>query len=191
MKSVKRRIKFLDRKEVERLLAKTKPKGYRGSRDRALMETLFSTGMRIHEALALDRDEVTLLCEDDGTSEFPIIGKGGKQRVIFFSPRSKEALKKWITERAKVKEDAEERLFPMTIRAAQIMVARRAINAGIAKRVTPHMFRHTFATDLLTRGVDLRHVQEFLGHSSIMTTQVYTHVTSKQLKDTHSKMYGK
>jgi len=191
MKTVKRRIKFLDRREIECLLMEVEPKGYRGSRDRALMETLFSTGMRIHEALALDRDEVTLLCEDDGTSEFPIIGKGGWQRVIFFSPRAKEALRKWIEERAKVTEDAEERLFPMTIRSAQIMVARRAVDAGIDKHVTPHMFRHSLATDLLARGVDIRFVQEFLGHRSITSTQVYAHVTSKQLKDTHERIYGK
>ena len=189
IKTKKRNIKFLDAKEVRRLLEKTSPTGYRGARDRALMEVLISTGMRIHEALALDRDEMILLCEDGGTSEFPIIGKGGRQRTIYFSPRSKVALRKWLTVRAK-KDDSEERLFPMTIRAAQFMIARRAVDAGIDKRVTPHMFRHSFATDLLGRGVDLREVQEFLGHSSIMTTQIYLHVSSKKLKDTHSKLYS-
>jgi len=182
----KRQIKFLEKKEVEKLIAKIKQKGARNLRDRALLTVLFSTGLRISEALALEWTAF----EEQGraTMELPIIGKGGWQRVIFFSP---EALKS-IREYLKTRDDLldEQRLFPITSRAAQIMIKRRAGRAGMGdKHITPHTLRHSLATDLLRRGVDVRVVQEFLGHRSIASTQIYTHVTNTQLKNIHTKLY--
>ena len=152
------------------------------------MEVLFSTGMRIHEALALQVDEMRILLEEKGTSEFPIIGKGGWQRVIFFSPRAKQAIKVHLPFREEFKED-EDRLFPITPRCAQLMVKRRAKQVGLEKRITPHVFRHSLATDLLRKGVDIRFVSEFLGHRSINNTMIYTHVVNEQLRSIHKKIY--
>lgn len=186
MKKQRRQIKFLERKEVEKLINSIEVKTWRDARDRALMEVLFSTGMRIHEALALSRDEMMILLEEKGTSEFPIIGKGGWQRVIFFSPKAKQAIKAYVHH---TDADVGEVLFDMTIRNAQIMVARRAKEAGIEKKVTPHVFRHSLATDLLRKGVDIRFVSEFLGHRSINNTMIYTHVVNEQLRSIHKKIY--
>lgn len=182
-KTTKRQIKFLEEAEVHHLIASIVPRGYRGLRDRALMEVLFSTGLRIHEALALLRKDFT--DTKGGTKELTIIGKGGWQRVVFFSRPALAAVKAWLDYR----KDDEPEVFPMTSRAAQIMIKRRARAARFDKRVTPHIFRHSLATDLLNKGVDIRVVQEFLGHRSISSTQVYTHVTNKQLKDIHTKLY--
>src|SRR3990167_9938009 len=142
MKSQKRSIKFLERKEVERLIDGIKiPKKFpmRSLRDRALIEVLFSTGMRIHEALALTVDEMMIVILEEVTSEFPIIGKGGWQRVVYFSPRAKEAVRRYLDRI----DDDEEILFAMTSRNAQLMGKRRALEAGIKTKVTPHVFRHS------------------------------------------------
>ena len=186
MKTKQRQIKFLERKEIEAIIAGIKPEGERNLRDRALLEVLFSTGMRISEALSLQVDEMIPVLDENGTSEFPIIGKGGWQRVIYFSPKAKVALRAWVAE-----EQAGELLFPITPRASQIMVQKRANEAGIMKKVTPHMLRHSLATDLLKRGVDIRFVSEFLGHRSLNNTMIYTHVVNDQLKTIHKKLYGK
>lgn len=183
MKQTKRQIKFLERKEVEKLINAIPRDGYRNLRDRALLEVLFSTGMRIHEALELP--EAPFVSEKNRTMEMSIVGKGDWQRVIFFSPKALEAIKNYLI----VKNDEELELFPITSRCAQLMIKRRAKLAGIEKRVSPHILRHSLATDLLMRGVDVRVVQEFLGHRSISSTQVYTHVTNAQLKDIHKKLY--
>ena len=151
------------------------------------MEVLFSTGMRIHEALALQVDEMRILLEEKGTSEFPIIGKGGWQRVVYFSPRAKEAIRVYLNERM---ESTDERLFYITIRCAQLMVKRRAKEQGLEKRITPHIFRHSLATDLLRKGVDIRFVSEFLGHRSLTNTMIYTHVVSNDLRRIHKKLYN-
>lgn len=171
---------------MEKIIDAVDASDLRGARDKALIEVLFSTGMRIHEALALTRDEMILLANEPATSEFPIIGKGGWQRVIFFSPRAKKAIRVYLS---MLEEEAEDLLFPITIRCAQIMVAKRAKEAGVEKKVTPHIFRHSLATDLLRKGVDIRFVSEFLGHRSINNTMIYTHVVNEQLRSIHKKIY--
>ena len=189
----RRQIKFLERKEVEKIIDAVDASDLRGARDKALIEVLFSTGMRIHEALALTKDEMIILAGEPATSEFPIIGKGGWQRVIFFSPRAKKAIRQYLAmiEEAEAKDlIPEDLLFPITIRCAQIMVGKRAKEAGIDKKVTPHIFRHSLATDLLRKGVDIRFVSEFLGHRSINNTMIYTHVVSPQLQAIHKKLYN-
>lgn len=186
MKTQKRNIQFLERKEVEALIAGITAEGYRGLRDRALLEVLFSTGLRISEALALPK---TVIEGRDMRQvlEYTLIGKGGWQRVVFFSPTTLKAIGEFLQVGGKYLKD--DRLFKMTPRCAQQMVKRRASQVGLVKRITPHMFRHSLATDLLRQGVDVRVVQEFLGHRSISSTQVYTHVTNGQLKDIHKKLY--
>ena len=113
--------------------------------------------------------------------------KGGKIRVVFISDTAKEALKKYLDKRG----DTEEALFFITPRSVERMVKQRAIEAGISKKVTPHIIRHCFATDLLSNGADIRSVQALLGHSNITTTQIYTHITDKQLRDVHKNFHGK
>jgi site-specific recombinase XerD len=190
----KRNIKFLERAEIEKIIrwAKKLPlrsfprDKWRSLRDVALMETLFSTGLRISEALALDREDIKRIKE---TGELTIIGKGGYQRVIYFSPSAIKALRAWQAFR--VADDNDWRVFPMKVRSAQAMVSQRADDAGFAGRgVTPHIFRHSLATDLLSQGVDVRHVQAFLGHRAITSTLVYCHVKSGALKAIHDKLYS-
>ena len=190
MKTPKRQISFLERKEVEKIISAIKPEGSRNLRDRALIEVLFSTGMRISEALALKR-ELFAIADDriaispKITKELSIIGKGGWQRCIFFSPQAIKAIRCWLN----VRVDNEPRLFPITPRGAQKIVIERAKAAGITKRVTPHVFRHSLATDLLKRGVDIAFVSKFLGHRSLNTTMIYAHIVSPQLKQIHEKLY--
>ena len=179
----KRSISFLEKQEVEKIIAGIKPEGSRNLRDRALIEVLFSTGMRISEALALTADEMIPLLDEAGTSEFPIIGKGGWQRVIYFSPKAKQAIWAWL------ELNKDELLFPITPRCAQKMVIKRAKAAGITKRVSPHVFRHSLATDLLKRGVDIAFVSKFLGHRSLNNTMIYAHIVSPQLLEIHKKLY--
>ena len=187
MKTPKRRIKFLERSEVEKIIAGIKPKSGREKRDYALMHTLFSTGMRVSEALALQADEVILLLREKGTSELPIIGKGGWQRVVFFSQESKNAIKKYM-DSIEWMQVADERLFRITPRAVQKMVKIRAASAGFADRnITPHTFRHSLATHLLQKGANIRIVQEILGHKALGTTMVYTGVTNKDLMEAHAR----
>jgi len=181
MENQKREIKFLDRKEVRRIIDKI-PNNGRGRRDKALLETLFSTGLRISEALALSVDQVK---ETQGTQELTIVGKGGYQRTIYISPQALKAIRAYLSRRPQ----NSTRLFLLGVRGAQKMVIERARQAGIEKHCTPHIFRHSFATDLLGKGVDIRVVQDFLGHRSITSTMVYTHTTSKQLKDIHTKLF--
>ena len=213
MKAPKRQVNFLERKEVEKIIAGIKPEGSRNLRDRALLEVLFSTGMRISEALAL---EWGMMNGADGkkTHEVTIIGKGGWQRVVYFSPRAQSALTyyqavdtgylgrwwrqtpegKWQSSKIKNEIlgyilDTPPRIFMITPRCAQKMVIERAKAAGITKRVTPHVFRHSLATDLLKRGVDIAFVSKFLGHRSLNNTMIYAHIVSPQLLEIHKKLY--
>lgn len=183
MKTPKRQISFLEAKEVRQIIDKIKPEGSRNLRDKALIEVLFSTGLRIAEALSLSADEMIPLLDEKGTSEFPIIGKGGYQRVIYFSPKAKAAIAAYLPVQKS------EELFPITPRCAQKMVIERAKAAGITKRVTPHVFRHSLATDLLKRGVDIAFVSKFLGHRSLNNTMIYAHIVSPQLLEIHKKLY--
>lgn len=178
--------------ELERLLAAPQGTGLKDLRDRALLELLFSTGLRVSEIAALDTDI------DLSRDEFSVRGKGDKVRVVFFSERAKRAVKAYLAER----KDMEEALFldygrggkhlhRATPSDIQHWVKRHAIQAGITKKVTPHVIRHSFATDLLENGADLRSVQALLGHANIQTTQVYTHVTDKHLREIHRAFHGK
>lgn len=161
-------------------------------RDRAMLELFFSTGLRLSELCSLNRDI------DLTKDEFSIRGKGDKVRVVFLSDRAKEKLGDYLGSR----KDLAEPLFAsesfnetsdarLTPRSIQRIVRHYATKAGISKRVTPHVLRHSFATDLLSNGADMRSVQMMLGHANIATTQVYTHVTDKQLREVHRKFHGK
>jgi len=178
----KRNIKFLEEAEIRQIINAI-PDDSRGRRDRALLEVLFSTGLRISEALTLS--DAPFVKETKGTLELSITGKAGWQRVIFISPIALKVVKNYL----KFRTDSNLHLFPITARRAQMMIKERAKKAGIEKRVTPHMLRHSFATDLLRKGVDIRLVQQFLGHRSLNNTMIYTHVTNNQLKEVHKKLY--
>lgn len=182
-----RKIKFLEADEVRAIIASIPNRHQRDRRDHALLEVLFSTGLRISEALALTQGEVRPLLDARGTSELPIVGKGGYQRVVFFSPVAKVAVAAFLKGEP---DDGYARVFPISVRCAQIIVKERADYAGFGdKKVTPHMFRHSFATDLLRKGIDLYSVQQFLGHRSISSTQVYVHVTNEELRKKHAALY--
>ncbi len=188
-----RQIEIIDESELERLMKMPRGDDLRSLRDRAILETFFSTGLRLSELCSLDR---YLNLE---RNEITVRGKGDKLRVVFLSEAAKKALKAYLDKRS----DAEEKLFvslsknsgkvigPVTARAVQRMIDRYARKAGIRNRVTPHMIRHLFATDLLMNGADLRSVQELLGHSNISTTQVYTHLTNKNLREIHRAFHAR
>ena len=159
------------------------PNSLRSLRDKAILELLFSTGLRVSELCALNRDSFGEAKND----EISIRGKGGKIRVVFVSEEAKQAVKNYLDKRS----DTEEALFFLTPRSVERMIKQRAIEAGISKKVTPHILRHCFATDLLSNGADIRSVQALLGHSNIATTQIYTHITDKQLRDVHKNFHGK
>ena len=183
--------------ELERLIGAPNGKDVRNLRDRAMLELLFSTGLRVSELCGLSR------YLDMSRGEFSIRGKGGKVRVVFLSVRAKKAVQEYLDKRA----DVDQALFVriartnnqqpttnnlrLTPRSIERIVKHYAIKAGIDKKVTPHVIRHSFATDLLGNGADLRSVQALLGHSNIATTQIYTHVTDKHLKDIHKSFHGK
>lgn len=166
-------------------------------RDKAILETLFSTGLRVSELVSLNRDQINL-----NRGEFSIRGKGGKDRIVFLSEGAKKALKDYLSAREDdfapvfthiggVKDDYDEgEYLRLTPRSVQRIIKKYAKLAGITKEVTPHVIRHSFATDLLINGADIRSVQSMLGHSSITTTQIYTHVTDKQLREVHKAFHG-
>lgn len=167
-------------------------------RDRALLETLFSTGLRVSELVKLDRDKINL---DRG--EFSVIGKGGRARVVFLSKRAVEWLNKYLGKRQdnhkpvfiRVGGKKAEALTPdeklrLTPRSVQRLVEYYRLKSGIPVKITPHGLRHSFATDLLQGGADLRAVQELLGHKNIATTQIYTHVTNRELREVHRRAHS-
>ncbi|KKQ83460.1 MAG: Tyrosine recombinase XerC [Parcubacteria group bacterium GW2011_GWB1_38_8] len=177
-----RSIDLITPQELTRLLDTPDRETLVGLRDKAILETLFSTGLRVSELCSLPRDL------DLKADEFSIRGKGEKIRVVFLSNEAKEAINTYLDKRKDIDNDL---MFPMTARSVQRLIKRYAIKAGIGKKVTPHLVRHMFATDLLGNGADLRSVQMLLGHSNISTTQIYTHVTDKQLKETHKKFHSR
>jgi site-specific recombinase XerD len=189
-----RSLDLISADELSRLLRAPTGSSLIALRDRAILELLFSTGLRVSELCSLDRDI------DLSVDSFPIRGKGEKVRVVFLSAEAKEAVRDYLTKR----DDVDEALFVqlgkaarlssslrLTPRSVERSVKRYAIRAGITKKVTPHVIRHSFATDLLENGADLRSVQALLGHANIATTQVYTHVTDKHLRDVHERFHGK
>lgn len=157
--------------------------GLKSFRDKAILELLFSTGLRISELCALNRNTFS----EARAGEISIRGKGGKIRVVFISDSAKQAVRDYLNKRI----DTEEALFLLTPRSVERMIKQRAREAGISKKVTPHVIRHCFATNLLSNGADIRSVQAMLGHSNITTTQIYTHITDKQLRDVHKNFHGK
>jgi site-specific recombinase XerD len=197
----RKQIGFLEPKELDDLFAapiKFEKKPEVASRDVAIMETLFSTGLRVSELCNLDQDQINLT-----RREFSVRGKGGKDRVVFISPSTASAISKWLSLRKdKVKplfihfggtkdEEDDGEFLRLTPRSVQRMILKYAKLAGLTKKVTPHILRHSFATDLLINGADIRSVQALLGHSSITTTQMYTHVTDQQLREVHKAFHGK
>ena len=177
-----RSIDLITPEELTRLLNAPDISTFPGLRDKAILETLFSTGLRVSELCSLSRDL------DLASEEFSVRGKGEKVRIVFLSPEAKTAIKKYLEKRRDIDDD---RMFPMTPRSIERLVKHYAIKAGISKKVTPHVVRHMFATDLLSNGADLRSVQMLLGHANIATTQIYTHVTDKALRDTHKKFHSR
>ena len=189
-------IKFLTLDQIEKLLLAPNINNLTGLRDRAILEALFSTGLRISELVALNRDQFANI-KDKKDLELGIIGKGGNPRTVYFSERALSWLKKYLETR----KDKEKALFihsvsrknadaRLTARSIQRIVKKYAILAGIPIFTTPHTLRHSYATDLLSQGVDLRTIQEFLGHRSITSTQIYTHVTNKRLRDIHRQFHS-
>jgi site-specific recombinase XerD len=193
----RKQVTFLNEEELARLFAQPDINKEVGLRDRAILELLFSSGLRVSELVGLDRDHVNLK-----RREFMVRGKGQKDRPIFISPAAAE----WVTDYLNERQDNAPPLFirysgrksvdnsgdyqRLTARSIQRLVAQYALLAGITKHVSPHTLRHSFATDLLMNGADLRSVQAMLGHSNIATTQIYTHVTDPHLKDVHERFHS-
>lgn len=193
-----RQVKFLTGDLVDRLLNAPSLSSIQGKRDKAILEVLFSTGLRVSELVRLDRDKIDL-----ERREFGIIGKGGRARVVFLSVRSSDWLQKYLNERTdkykpvfirhkgKVDPTTPDEKMRLTPRSVQRMIKKYVKKIKLPVDATPHVLRHSFATDLLMAGADIRSVQEMLGHKNISTTQIYTHVTNKQLRDIHSAFHGK
>lgn len=188
-KSRGRKIDFLEIEEVDQLLSQIKGTGLSSKRNRAIIELLLASGLRITELCQLRRQDVNL-----SKDEYTIRGKGGKVRLAFLNDRARYSIKDYL----KIREDKNPYLFiahdlnlstpkPIRPRSIQRIIKELAERAGIDKRITPHVLRHSFATHLLSRGADLRSVQEMLGHSSISTTQIYAHVTNNQLRDVYKR----
>lgn len=183
-----RKVDFLEPDEVRRLIEGVSGSDINSLRDRAMVTTLFSTGLRVSELAGLNRENINV-----ERGEFAVRGKGKKIRVVFLDQVAKKAISEYLHARA----DIEEALFlnhrsstRLTVRQIQRILKHYAAKAGIVKRVTPHVLRHSFATGLLMKGADIRSVQEMLGHSSITTTQVYTHITNPRLKEVHEKYHN-
>lgn len=191
-------IKFLDEEQMVRLLSQPDISKVQGFRDKAIMETLFSTGLRVSELVSLNRDQINLQ-----RREFGVIGKGQKARVVYLSQRAAE----WIGKYLKTRNDYYKPLFiryggkkpeidrngeslRLTARSMERIVEKYVIKARLPIKASPHTIRHSYATDLLMAGADLRSVQELLGHSNIATTVIYTHVTNKRLKDVHDQFHS-
>lgn len=207
-KSSIKEVEFLEAEEVERILAVASGPDFKSLRDRAILELLFSAGLRVSELTNMNRDKIDLK-----NREFSVRGKGDKVRVVFISDSAAKALQRYLEKRTDIdpalfvrdekglkkfesnksdgKRDKKVIGLRITPRSIQRIVKHYAAKAGIIKDVHPHTLRHSFATDLLMNGADIRSVQEMLGHSSITTTQVYTHVTNKQLKEVHQAFHAR
>ena len=207
-KAPSRQVEFLSEEEVHRLIdaADQEKNETLRTRDKAIIETLFSSGMRVSELCSLKRDSVNLK-----RNEFTVRGKGDKLRLVFLSAEASAGLQKYL----KLRKDNAKFLFiahssigtgnkvekemasydkdakGLTTRSVQRIIHKYALYAGITKKISPHTLRHSFATDLLQNGADIRSVQSMLGHSSITTTQIYTHVTNQQLREVHKQFHNK
>ena len=192
-------IKFLKLEQLKKLLNAPNIENLAGLRDKVILETLFSTGLRVAELASLNIDQFKMN-EKTKSLEIAVVGKGEKIRTVFFSQRVIKYLRQYLKKRIDMdkalfinfskgqrKDDVSRRL---TTRGIELIVKKYAVIAGLPLLAAPHTLRHSFATDLLNQGVDLRMVQEFLGHQNIATTQIYTHVTNKRLRDIHEKFHG-
>ena len=191
-----RHLDLISATELDRLLEAASGADERSLRDKAILEMLFSTGLRVSVLCALDSDI------DLSRDDFSVRGKGDKVRVVFLSEAAKNATRAYL----KVRKDMEPALFVsvprgteakkrvptrLTPRSIELLIKTYAAKAGITKKVTPHVLRHSFATDLLSNGADIRSVQQLLGHASINTTQIYTHVTDAHLREVHKKFHSR
>lgn len=204
-KTETRSLQFLSREQMEQLLNQPEVSTLRGLRDKAILEVLFSTGLRVSELVSLNRSQVNL-----ESREFGVIGKGGRARVVFLSQRAACWLGRYLKKRQdeweplfvripRVRKDVEEQMKEysptegekrrLSCRSIQRIVEKYVKKARLPIKITPHGIRHSFATDLLAAGADIRSVQEMLGHKNISTTQVYTHITNPQLKKIHEKYH--
>jgi site-specific recombinase XerD len=194
-----RSLDLISSQELTRLMEAPEQNTLVGMRDRAMLELLFSTGLRVSELCGLSQEDVDL-----SRDEFSVRGKGDKVRVVFLSDTAREAIREYL----KARKDFDDAMFVqygknakqtsvankdlrLTPRSVQRIIKKHATIAGITRKVTPHVIRHSFATDLLSNGADLRSVQALLGHAHIGTTQIYTHVTDKHLRDIHKKFHNK
>lgn len=179
-----RSLDLISHEELERLMngPSDEPNERIKLRDRAILELFFSTGLRVSELCNLPHDL------DLSKDEFSVRGKGEKVRVVFLSEAAKNAVKAYMDKLPDIDTD---RLFNITPRSVERLVKKYAIKAGISKKVTPHVIRHSFATDLLQNGADLRSVQMLLGHANITTTQIYTHITDRHLREIHKNFHSK
>ncbi len=194
-----RHMNFLSKEQVDRLLSQPIVSTMGGLRDKAILEVLFSTGLRVSELASLNRDQI-----DTSRREFGVIGKGRRPRVVFLSDEAATWLDRWLTSREDLwrpvfirmsgkKPDlmADGEQMRLTTRSVQRLVDKYARKAKLNVKITPHGIRHSFATDLLYNGAGLRDVQEMLGHKSIVTTQIYTHITQPKLKKIHQQYHSK
>ncbi len=196
-KTASRSLDLISTAELERLLSAPNKSDLASLRDKAILELFFSTGLRLSELASLNRDL------DLSKDEFSIRGKGEKVRVVFLSEEAKMAIKTYL----KLRKDLDDAMFiqfgknakeknkagelRLSVRSIERLVKKYATLAGISKKVTPHVIRHSFATDLLQNGADIRSVQMMLGHANIATTQIYTHVTDTKLREIHKEFHSK
>lgn len=191
-------VKFLSPEELKKLFEVVDTKNEQGLRDRTIFEVLFSTGLRVSELVSLNRDQANIQ-----TGEFGVVGKGGKGRVVFLTKQAKTWLNLYLTKRSdpykplfirysgpKGNEGLTDEKLRLSARSIERMIDKYRKIAGITLRIGPHILRHSYATDLLQHGADLRSVQEMLGHKNIATTQIYTHVTNFGLKQIHEKFHS-
>ena len=191
-------IKHLQKNQLEDLFKSVNTKDESGIRDRTILEVLFSTGLRVSELVSLNREQVNVT-----SGEFGVIGKGGKARVVFLSKDAKEWLKKYMDKRTDAyrplfirysgptgKEELTDEKKRLSVRSIERLIEKYRKKAGILFRIGPHVLRHSYATDLLSAGADLRSVQEMLGHKNVATTQRYTHITNTRLREVHEKFHS-
>lgn len=196
-KTESRSLKFLEREQIDRMTTSVDTSKEEGIRDRAILELLFSTGLRVSELTKLNHDQINL-----DRREFGVIGKGGRARVVFISDRAAFWIDKYLNVRSdkfkplfirysgRVIEDLGGEKMRLTVRSIERIVKKYVRRARLPVDATVHTLRHSFATDLLTNGADLRSVQEMLGHKNISTTQIYTHITNKQLREVHEAFHS-
>ena len=196
-KTESRSLKFLEKEQVDRLVTVVDTSAEEGIRDRAILELLFSTGLRVSELCKLNHSQINF-----ERREFGVIGKGGRARVVFISDRAAQWVQMYLGERkdsykplfirysGPVNDENNGEKMRLTPRSVERMVKKYVKKARLPVDATVHTMRHSFATDLLTNGADLRSVQEMLGHKNIATTQIYTHITNKQLRDVHKTFHS-